>query len=961
MTKDSNWVLSLSMRAKVIGALLEQHPVPPSRNYDAPSWIGVENLEPRLLFHGTIDTGTDPDPHNDATLLHANDPTKQVDHLAFLDLVKHENATHIAVNDGFWSNPLTWESSVVPGPESHVLISSDTTVIFDAVVTESLHTIRVDGVLQFDHTQETQVVVDTFVVATEGSLIVGTEDDPIANDVTARIVISDTGPIDTDWDPTLLSRGLINHGMLEFNGSFATPYLSLADTARRGNTELLLSDTPINWRVGDRLVLTGTHPIRNKDEELKILGISGNRVTVDALRYHHAGPTGHRGYVANVSRNVVVLSENPHDNDRRGHAMFMHSPKVHVRNAGFYGLGRSDKRNVVNDPVLDDDGHLIEGTGLNPRGRYSVHFHRNGDDIQNTPAVVMGSVVVDSPGWGFVNHDSHVIMEQNISFDVAGAGFVTEVGNEVGTFRHNLAIRSEGSGNTLKSREDLHDFGHGGHGFWFQGAGIEVEHNIASGHRDAAFIYFTRSEVAKFDAENLLDPSWANGREKVPVGNVPIRKFYGNEAFASRTGFESWFHLLKAKHDGRSVVEDFTVWRMRGRGMRIPYTNQMTLRNVKAIGNMDQPSNTGIGRNHVTRNIVYENLDLEGWEKGVNLPKRGHNVVVDGYFNNIKNIVIPKSKSDLRTIDINGKPLFGTLNKKARRDEIQIDYEMQASLNLKDRDISKLYSPDIVQLGTVRFNGKQLYFHEQAADFVPFKVEEAPTYIPNALVGKSNQQIWDEFGIALAGAIAPADAMIHDRINGLIGDPTSYMPELKLKSRKYTNRLNNYVLVYQDPAGKRVRDPQRVNLQEGWNVITRTIDGATRSFFVYGDNTNPTFVLSRSQPLVINPVLLSQGFSVHGKVTDDSVGTKHFKKKFNGRLLQNLPVQTRPDGSQYLSLRFRLRDRAGNRTPVNVELTLDSNASLNPLGRKKNLARRRLSSTLLALHSEYVLTQARLV
>ena len=36
-------------------------------------------------------------------------------------------------------------------------------------------------------------------------------------------------------------------------------------------------------------------------------------------------------------------------------------------------------------------------------------------------------------------------MENNASYDVYGSHFVSEDGNELGAFRHNIAIKSEGS------------------------------------------------------------------------------------------------------------------------------------------------------------------------------------------------------------------------------------------------------------------------------------------------------------------------------------------------------------------------------------------------------------------------------------------------------------------------------------------------------------------------------------
>jgi len=107
---------------------------------------------------------------------------------------------------------------------------------------------------------------------------------PIAADKRARIIFADRGPIDTNWDPHLLSRGLIAHGAFSMFGAQVTPHLPLAREPRKGDTKLALAQAPVNWKNGDRLVLTGTVASgkngRSEDEELTILGISGTEVTV---------------------------------------------------------------------------------------------------------------------------------------------------------------------------------------------------------------------------------------------------------------------------------------------------------------------------------------------------------------------------------------------------------------------------------------------------------------------------------------------------------------------------------------------------------------------------------------------------------------------------------------------------------------------------------------------------------
>jgi len=893
-------------------------------------------------------TGGDHGPHPD-------DPEKRDEHLAVFALVPHDAATHRTVASGSWSNPAIWNTQTVPGAHANVLVSAGTEVRFDSILVTPLHTVRVDGTLEFATHVDTQLLVDTIIVDPAGALHVGTAAQPVASGVAARIVIADTGPIDTAWDPRLLSRGLISHGELVMHGEEVTPYVGLAAVPLAGDRVLVLSEAPTNWRVGDRIVLTGVSPWRNEDEERAILAIDGNRITVAPLTYNHRTPAGHglTTYVANMNRNVVVMSQNVAINNRRGHVMAMHSDHVHVDNVGLYGLGRTDKRNPINDPVLDKDGKLIDKTGLNPRGRYSFHVHRTGTSADGHPVEVSGSVVVDSPGWGFVNHDSYAVMKNNVAFHIVGAAFVSEIGNEIGAFRNNLAIRTTGSGDGIESRQDIFDFAHGGHGFWLQGPGVEVVGNIASGHTDGAIVFFTASSEAQFDAANLSDPSLAGGRTQVPVGTVPLKKVEDNIAFASRTGLETWFHLTHM-NDGQTIIDGFTSWNTASNGVFTPYTGRTTLKDVTVIGNHSRPSGTGFGRNDVTNNMTYDNVTVDGFEVGISVPVNRATVINNGRFHAIRAIEIRGAQDTIRTVDINGDPEFSTLTKSQLQGKTQYDVYLSGEISLKNRDIETYFSPDIVRLGTVRFQDRQVYYHKQAANAIPFPSATSPSWLPPELLDKTNLEIWSQYGIAPGGIVAPADAVQVERINGLVGPRSVYQPELQLRSRKYTNQLDNYQLVYRTPGGDTIADPQRVNLREGWNLVTRQIDGKPRTFFVYGDITAPTFTLSSSTPLVVNPNGLEFGFVVRGTVFDDSFGTMSFAKKFED--LQTRPIQTRADGSQFIRLEFQIKDLAGNTTNVVLELNLDPNAPLVPGTGQKDLPPRELPVTLLELLQYYYLT-----
>ena len=46
-------------------------------------------------------------------MAHADNPAKQKEHMAVLDLVKHNDATHVAVKSGNWSDASTWKGGKV--------------------------------------------------------------------------------------------------------------------------------------------------------------------------------------------------------------------------------------------------------------------------------------------------------------------------------------------------------------------------------------------------------------------------------------------------------------------------------------------------------------------------------------------------------------------------------------------------------------------------------------------------------------------------------------------------------------------------------------------------------------------------------------------------------------------------------------------------------------------------------
>jgi hypothetical protein len=224
---------------------------------------------------------------------------------------------------------------------------------------------------------------------------------------------------------------------------------------------------------------------------------------------------------------------------------------------------------------------------------------------------------------------------------------------------------------------------------------------------------------------------------------------------------------------------------------------------------------------------------------------------------------------------------------------------------------------------SIRVNGKQVYRAEQAADFVPYPAgaAETPAYVPAELVGKTNRQLWDEYGLAVGGAVAPDGAgdVGRPRTNGLVGDPADFPPRVTLTSKKYTNKLTGYQLRYTPAGGTEVREAQLVDLHEGWNLLTRTVGGVKRTLLVFGDVTPPAF--SATTPLTIAADALAGGYTLMGSVSDNSTGDQTQLTKAYTDLLTR-PIQARTDGTRFIALDLRITDKAGNAADLVLELNV---------------------------------------
>jgi hypothetical protein len=520
--------------------------------------------------------------------------------------------------------------------------------------------------------------------------------------------------------------------------------------------------------------------------------------------------------------------------------MFMHTDQETVAYADFLNLGRTDKSQPLNNAQLDANGNVIPGTGTNQVGRYALHFHRDywpslsGND---PPILVLGNYESGSPGWGYDNHSSNVDMEQNVAFDNFGAGFATEAGNEIGTFNANLAVRTIGVANganqtVLSARDTLNDFGFNGAGFWMQSPGCTLTNNIALDDQ-VGFDYWNKAlterglgEIQFWTASAAHASAYSSAGYGALVSTqaVSIPLFSGNVAAEATDGLQLFWHLpatMPVPPGVRSVIDHFTSWDVTDGVRGGIWGGRFTVQNSSLAAN---PAAPGIGISVASggygSDVNVSNSTVTGFATGTTLATRGQNQVTGGYWDNQTNFLILPQVSNLvsgRQITFSGLITFGPHS--------LVNYQFAT-------DPDRVTDPNLcfVPQQVVLPDGRELYYANQAAGYVPFPATTA--LVPAAFVGLTNQQLWASYGLAMEGVAAPAAAAAYPGSNGIAG-PAQALPDYyRLQGPVSVTAGPSYTLRYQVPSGAVVTDPTPVTLQPGWNPITRIVNGAAHTWMV---------------------------------------------------------------------------------------------------------------------------------
>ncbi len=541
--------------------------------------------------------------------------------------------------------------------------------------------------------------------------------------------------------------------------------------------------------------------------------VVGNQIFLTApLQFDHLGARNTSGVlellpdVALLDRNVVIRSENPLGT--RGQVLFTARANIDIEDARFQDLGRTDALQPVDDSTFDASGNVTH-LGTNQDDRYAVYFDQvmGPTNATNTgyQFKFIGNTVDGSRKWAVaVSGSDFGLLDGNVIYNAQGAGFATDEGTEIGNiFSNNITIRVQGTGDDGKDGTEQDDYGRGGSGFWFRRGGNTVTGNVATDSTFAGFVidgYFSLAPMTlpKFRG---ADPNQPN--QNIVTAMSPDSLWTNNEAYGMSTN-GLWAAFISGPYGGPQptvLFQDLRLWNISDVGVDMYYTNGVTFDGLLVLADPStQDVYSGVVgmflRTYPNRNLVVENSRIEGAQTGIVSPTADASyagslqptIIRDTTLKNYINILVSPAMDNLdggngNALEVRDVQFTMIALPRGSAAASLISPPANISMNLKISNganpypVVALTQPSVVMVydyNGVAGDNFQAFYKEQAASFV------MPQTSPNLLngvgtgtigspvAGLTNAQNWTSFGIAVAGAVAPASATARSGITGLV-------------------------------------------------------------------------------------------------------------------------------------------------------------------------------------------------
>lgn len=492
---------------------------------------------------------------------------------------------------GPWSDAMTWEQQQLPQAGQSVQIRPGHTVIYDVNSTAVIRALHIGGRLEFSRDVSTRLECGLIKIqAGEDVSEIGFDCEahlvpPAAGTVRAALMVgSTTQPIPSTqqavirlhhvegMDPTSAPAIVCCAGQMEFHGTpLDRTWVKLDRTAEEGDDHVILVSATSTWKIGDRIVVTGTRRDNAGNERVtgsvieapfseerfikavEQIPASKQQAARTLLRLdrplqrEHFAEDRFRAEVANLTRNVVIESANPAG--IRGHTMYHNHSQGSISYAEFRHLG---KRETL--------------------GRYSLHFHLIGDSMRGSS--VIGASIWDSHNrWLTIHGTNYLVVRDCVGYKSIGHGFFLEDGTEINNLLDgNLAIMALAGKPHLRQVVPFDN--NDGAGFWWANCRNAFLNNVAA-ECDEYGYRFEMKRTPDFDPVlPIQQPDGSFKGEDTRL--ITFIRFDNNEAHLQRL-----FGMNLRGIDRPKGPDDFGIFGDEVAKVPHDYRNLFVIRNLK--------------------------------------------------------------------------------------------------------------------------------------------------------------------------------------------------------------------------------------------------------------------------------------------------------------------------------------------------------------------------------------------